>query len=178
MGLINRRDVLVGGTLLAVTAGRAQAGEEELHKLGLARPPFAIDDPVLNVPDLAGAVHRIEDYRGKTVVVSFWATWCPPCRKELPTLAGLSRELAPDRFAVLAVNIGDNQNKIQSFLDRIDHDGLPVLMDKSGKLSGKWYLRGMPVTYVVDGSGDVILAAIGERVWDSPEMIAALTSLG
>jgi len=177
MVLIDRRSFLGGSALLAVSAGRTLAGEAELHRLGLAKPPFAIAAPVLNIPDLAGATHGIEDYRGKTVVVSFWATWCPPCRKELPTLARLSRELQTERFAVLAVNVGDSQNKIQTFLDKIDHEGLPVLMDRNGDLPSKWYLRGLPVTYVVDGSGEVILAAIGERVWDSPEMIAALTSL-
>ena len=78
---------------------------------------------------------------------------------------------------MLAVNVGDRQDRIEGFLDEIDYDGLTVLMDTEKAMPSTWYLRGLPVTYILDGSGKVVLAAIGDRVWDSDEMIAALRSL-
>ena len=171
---INRRLLIVGGAALVLTTGSAMAAEPDLRRLGLAKPPLAIEAPELNIPDLSGENHRVEDYRGKTVVVSFWATWCPPCRKEMPTLANLSRQLDPQDYAVLAVNVGDPKDKVKSFLDQIDHDGLPVLLDMKSELPSKWFIRGLPVTYVLNGRGEVVYGAIGERVWDAPEMISGL----
>ncbi|WP_428648769.1 TlpA disulfide reductase family protein [Roseibium sp.] len=178
MRLLNRRDMVMGLAATAALSGPAFASEPEFRRLGLAEPPFAIDTAELGVPDLDGRIHSLEDYRGKTLIVSFWATWCPPCRKEMPTLARLNRELGSDKFAVLAVNVGDKDKKVRAFLEQAELDGLPILIDDKGTLPGKWYLRGLPVTYILNGSGDVILGAIGERVWDAPEMIAALKGLG
>ncbi|TYC48271.1 TlpA family protein disulfide reductase [Rhodobacterales bacterium] len=173
---IDRRAFL-GGCALAMTATfPAVAASDDLRALGLAKPAFAIE-PELGLPDLAGNMHDVSDYAGKTVVVSFWATWCAPCRKEMPTLARLGRELGNEKFAVLAVNVGDGEDRIGAFIDEFDHQGLTVLLDSDKAMPGTWYLRGLPVTYVLSPSGEVILAAIGERVWDSPEMIAKLRDL-
>ncbi|MCV0429251.1 MAG: TlpA family protein disulfide reductase [Roseibium sp.] len=174
---LNRREILGACAVLAATGLPAYADNAHLQYLGLAKPALTIETPELNVPDLAGKIHQVKDYEGKTVLVSFWATWCPPCRKEMPTLARLSRELGTDDFAVLAVNVGDKQEKIQAFLDEIDHDGLPVLMDQKTDLPGKWFLRGLPVTYVLTPDGQVAYGAIGERVWDSPAMISGIRSI-
>ncbi|WP_420336654.1 TlpA family protein disulfide reductase [Roseibium sp.] len=175
---IDRRSLLAALTLLLASGHGAFANADRLRRLGLAEPPIAIRAPELNVPDLQGALHRVEDYRGKITVVSFWATWCPPCRKEMPALARLSRELDAERFAVLAVNVGDKEDKIRSFLEKIDHAGLPILMDTGSELPSKWYIHGLPVTYVLDADGQVVYGALGERVWDSPDMVSGLKSLG
>lgn len=174
---VNRRYVLGGLAATAAAITPAFAAEADFRSLGLARPPISIDAPELGVSDLSGTVHRIADYRGRTVIVSFWATWCPPCRKEMPALARLSRELHHDQFAVLAVNVGDAEEKVRRFMEQIDHQGLPVLLDRKSELASKWFIRGLPVTYVLDGAGKVIYGAIGERVWDAPAMISGLKSL-
>ncbi|MES0812216.1 TlpA disulfide reductase family protein [Roseibium sp. SCPC15] len=175
---LNRRELLAGCAALAATSLPAMAADEgHLQFLGLAKPALAIDTPELNIPDLAGKIHQVGDYKGKTVLVSFWATWCPPCRKEMPTLARLSRELGTDDYAVLAVNVGDKPEKITSFLDQIDHEGMPILMDQNTELPSKWFLRGLPVTYILNPSGEVAYGAIGERVWDSPAMVSGIRSI-
>ncbi|MDN3722409.1 TlpA disulfide reductase family protein [Roseibium salinum] len=177
MVMLNRR-VLLGGIAAAAVAGPPAFGAEyDFRSLGLAEPPIAIDAPELDIPDLDGVTHRLEDYRGKTVLVSFWATWCPPCRKEMPSLARLSRLLGTEGYAVLAVNVGDKEERIRAFLGEIDHDGLPILLDGNSVLPAKWFIRGLPVTYILNGDGQVIFGAIGERVWDAPAMIAGLKSL-
>ena len=75
---IDRRSLLAALTVLLASGHGALANADRLRRLGLAEPPIAIRAPELNVPDLQGALHRVEDYRGKITVVSFWATWCPP----------------------------------------------------------------------------------------------------
>ncbi len=186
MVMFDRRQILTAAasglatalTTCIVTSGaRATTQAPELRRLGLVVPPMVIEAPELGVPDLAGRTHKIGDYRGRITVISFWATWCPPCRKEMPTLARLSRELGTDGYAVLAVNVGDKEERVRTFLDQVDHDGLPVLLAGNSDLPSKWYIRGLPVTYVLNGEGQVVLGAIGERVWDSPEMISGLKSL-
>jgi len=173
-----RRALLAGGAALAAALPvPAPAATPDYRRLGLAEPAFTID-PKLGLPDLQGTLHGIENHRGKVLVVSFWATWCPPCRKEMPSLARLGRELGPERAAVLAVNVGDGQDRVRAFLDEIEHDGLTVLMDTDKTMPGTWFLRGLPVTYVLNRSGKVVLAAIGDRVWDAPEMVAALRAVG
>ena len=176
MATINRRQLLAGGALLAALPGTALAEENDLFRLGLIEPAFTIE-PKLDLPDLTGKTHRIEDHAGEMLLVSFWATWCPPCRKEMPSLARLARELAPDGFTVLAVNVGDRQDRIEGFIGEIDHDGLTVLSDQRNAMPSVWYLHGLPVTYLLDRSGKVILAAIGDRVWDSAEMVSTLRGL-
>ena len=174
---ISRRHLLAGSAALALAPSAALAANTDYHQLGLLEPAFEID-PKRDIADLAGNTHRIGDYAGKVLIVSFWATWCPPCRKEMPSLARLGRELGPEAAAVLAVNVGDREDRIRDFLDKIDHDGLTVLLDAEKAMPGTWFLRGLPVTYVLDRSGKVVLAAIGDRVWDSPEMVAALRQVG
>ncbi|MEO9530628.1 TlpA disulfide reductase family protein [Roseibium sp.] len=173
---LTRRDILGGAAALALMPSAAVASSPDFRSLGLARPAFEID-PKLDLTDLDGTRHRIGDYRGKVLAVSFWATWCPPCRREMPALARLARELGRDDFAVLAVNVGDREDRIRAFLDEIDDDGLTVLMDTGKTMPGIWYLRGLPVTYILNGSAEVILAAVGDRVWDAPEMVTALKEL-
>ena len=96
----------------------------------------------------------------------------------MPSLARLSRTLGPEDYAVLAINVGDREDRIKGFLDQIDSDGLTVLLDNDKSTPSTWFLRGLPVTYILDGSGKVALAAIGDRVWDSDEMVAAIRSVG
>ncbi|MHA7776702.1 TlpA family protein disulfide reductase [Roseibium sp. M-1] len=177
MSIINRRQLLAAGALFSAFPLTTLAAEDELFRLGLIEPAFTIQ-PKLDLPDLSGKPHQIEDYSGRMLLVSFWATWCPPCRKEMPGLARLSRELGPEGFSVLAVNVGDSQDRIVRFLGEIDHDGMTFLSDPRNSMASVWYLHGLPVTYLLDRSGKVQRAAIGDRVWDSDDMLAALRSLG
>ncbi|WP_417672028.1 TlpA family protein disulfide reductase [Roseibium sp.] len=174
---LQRRDFLAGAGAM-VLSGPASAGvDADFAAVGLARPPVAIKAPTLDVPDLNGTLHRVEDYLGKVVLVSFWATWCPPCRKEMPSLARLNRAMPSDSFAVLAVNVGDKDERISDFLAQIDHEGLPVLLDRNSTLPSQWFIRGLPVSYVLDREGKVAFGAIGGREWDAPGIQDALRAL-
>ena len=141
---------------------------DDVAGAGLVAVPEPIEAPEIGLADLDGNIRRIADYRGKVVVISFWAAWCAPCRREMPSLARLNRELPPDDFAVLAVNLGDDHDRIREFLAQIDHDGLPILADEHSGLAKAWNIYGLPVSYVVDRAGQIRFGVLGAREWDSP----------
>ncbi len=98
---LNRRDFLAGSAAMAVMPGTAFAAGNDFYRLGLAEPAFAIE-PKLDLPDLGGTVHTLSDYSGKILLVSFWATWCGPCRRAMPELDRLQKKYK-DELAVLGV---------------------------------------------------------------------------
>jgi thiol-disulfide isomerase/thioredoxin len=85
------------------------------------------------------------------VLINFWATWCPPCRKEMPALERLSTRLGADPFMVLGVNVGEDPERIADFLQSLPvPPGFPILLDRSGDASREWEVRVVPTTWVVD----------------------------
>ncbi len=132
--------------------------------------------PKLVLKDLDGKPRNLADYRGKVVVLNFWATWCAPCVKEMPALARLSEKLPADRFALLTVNFGESEKRVQAFLKE-QGLRLPVLLDRSMDASKPWVDRGLPTTYVIDADGAIRYRVLGELEWDAPAVEARIRSL-
>ncbi|HTV26414.1 MAG TPA: TlpA disulfide reductase family protein [Xanthobacteraceae bacterium] len=165
MKAIDRRRLfkVLANLSLLPTAPMAASGDA----LPLVELPGNVDAPDFLLPDLAGNVHRFYDYRGRPVLVSFWAAWCAPCRRELPSLADLSARLKDAEIKVLAVNLGDSAERISAFLTDHPSPGLPILL--GGRGTGKaWHVGALPVAYGVDPEGILRLGALGEQDWDSP----------
>ena len=111
--------------------------------------------PSLVLADIRGVEHSLEQYRGKVVIVNFWATWCPPCVEELPSLENAWQRYRQQGLVVLAVS-GEESDVVTSFLERLPSDiTFPVLIDGDMKSGNRWQIRGLPTTVVVDRSGDV-----------------------
>jgi len=120
--------------------------------------------PALELEDLQGRVHRLSDYRGKVVLVNFWATWCEPCREEMPSIERLRQSLAGEPFAVLAVNLAEPVSRIERYLAGVPV-GFPVLLDRDTQTARSWKARILPATYLVDAAGRVRYVRIGELDW-------------
>ncbi len=133
--------------------------------------------PDFSLPDLDGKKTSLSDFKGKIVIVNFWATWCPPCREEIPSMQRAWNILKDKDVMMLAVHIGGNEDKIWTFLNDFNVD-FPVLIDARSKVSRKWRTRGLPTTYIVDPQGRKTLRAIGGREWDDPALIRHILSLG
>ncbi|THD83566.1 TlpA family protein disulfide reductase [Aliigemmobacter aestuarii] len=119
----------------------------------------------------------LSDYGGKWVLVNFWATWCPPCRKEMPGLDRLQAEMG-DRLSVVTVATGRNPvPAIRKFWDEAGIENLPVLRDPGSELARGMGVMGLPVTVILNPEGQEVGRLIGDAEWDSPEAIAVLTAL-
>ncbi|HAN60453.1 MAG TPA: alkyl hydroperoxide reductase [Gammaproteobacteria bacterium] len=133
--------------------------------------------PSLVLADIRGVEHSLEQYRGKVVVVNFWATWCPPCVEELPSLENAWQRYRQQGLVVLAVS-GEESDVVTSFLERLPSEiTFPVLIDGDMKSGNRWQIRGLPTTVVVDRSGDVHWRAEGQLDFSASDVNKKLLAL-
>ncbi len=163
----------IAAALLALCSfllgSNAAQGGELKPWTGGATPALALRDP-------AGKPHKLADYRGKVVVVNFWATWCEPCREEMPSLQALRTELAGKGFEVLAVNLMESSERIAAFRDSELID-LPVLMDRDGAAAKRWKVSMLPISYIIDRKGAIRYQLVGEATWTGPKVAPLIERL-
>ncbi len=166
---------MAGGMALALlTSGIAWAGEESNQTLtALAERPPA---PDFSLVDMAGDLHQLSGYRGRVVIVNFWATWCPPCREEMPAMQHAWEQLKQENIAMLAINVGEDEDTIFTFTADYPVE-FPLLLDRSSEVIQRWPVRGLPTTFVVDPQGRLAYRAIGGRHWADPEILALVRAL-
>ena len=161
---------LVVGLLLGLAGASGAAQEAELPAwTGGPTPPLA-------VTDLDGRHHELTDYRGKVLLVNFWATWCAPCREELPSLEQLRDALRGRPFEVLAVNVNEGDSRVKRFLAEVPLR-LPVLLDRNGDAQRAWRVRGLPATFLLDPEGSIRFWYLGELDWAQPKILRTVESL-
>ena len=146
------------------------AGAQQLRPwTGGATPPLALQD-------LNGRPHALDDYRGKVVLINFWATWCEPCREEMPSINRLRASLAAQSFAVLAVNLGEAEPRIRRFMEQVPLE-FPVLLDRDSTTAKAWRARVLPVSFLVGPDGRIRYTVIGEYDWTQDAARKAILSL-
>ena len=132
--------------------------------------------PALVLPDLAGNTVDLRTLKGSVVVVNFWATWCEPCRDEMPSLQRLQARMQGKPLKVLTVNYGEFPPRIEPFLKR-EKIELPVLLDTQKDAARDWNAGGLPITFLVDARGHVRYWVFGERDWNAGEPLELVQSL-
>ena len=143
---------------LLLTGAVSPAVAQELRPWsGGATPPLVLQD-------LDGRPHRLEDYRGKVVLINFWATWCEPCRAEMPALNKLRASLAGQPFAVLAVNLAEPESRVKRFMEQVPLD-FPVLLDRDTAVARGWKARILPASFLVGPDGRIRYSVLGEIDW-------------
>ncbi|MDH3948665.1 MAG: TlpA family protein disulfide reductase [Gammaproteobacteria bacterium] len=160
-------------TLLFVVGllGSAWAESNVLHPVE-GQPQAA--DFTLN--DIDDNIHRLSDYRGKVVIVNFWATWCPPCRFELPSMEKLWQAVQKKDVVMLAINIGEDADTIFTFTTDYPVT-FPLLMDHDSSVIKRYPVLGVPTSFVLDPKGRIIYRAVGTREWDDKVIIQQILSL-
>jgi thiol-disulfide isomerase/thioredoxin len=112
------------------------------------------------------------------VLINYWATWCPPCRREMPSMERLSQALKGEAFSVLAVDVGEDADTIDAFTSQLDTElSFPILLDTRSRTMQAWQVAGLPTTFLVDKQGRIAASAIGGREFDHPEIIRAIREL-
>ncbi len=162
---------------LVAHAGSLEAQSNDLQ-YGLSPAHGSPMAPELDLPGLDGKRYRLSKYRGKVVIVNFWATWCPPCITEMPTLQEAWHQLHPSNFEILAVNLGGDTETIQRFVDRFEPKlKFPILMDLDQTIMDTWRIRALPTSYVIDTTGHVAYIELGPRDFSHDHVISRLKEL-
>jgi thiol-disulfide isomerase/thioredoxin len=138
--------------------------------------PWTEATPALSLPDLDGRRVDLRELRGRVVLVNFWATWCEPCREEMPSLARLKEKLAGRPFELLFVNYGESPVRVRQYLER-EKLSLPILLDRGQDAATRWKAKGLPMSFLVDARGQVRYWAFGERDWGFGEGLAKIEEL-
>jgi len=156
--------------LVALAAAFYYQQRQAAGRAGFPAPDFSLRD-------LDGRVHRLSDYRGKVVFLNLWATWCPPCREEMPSMEHLHQRLRGQDFVMLAVSEDEaGVTAVQPFAREM---GLtfPILLDARGTLPARYGVTGFPETFLIDRSGRVVHHVIGPEDWDSESVDRFLLQL-
>ena len=140
--------------------------------------PFENDGstPDFSLPDIKDTIHTLADDRGKVVAVNFWASWCPPCIKEMPGMQRLQNMLDDEPFVMLPINVGEQKYRVWKFVKLINFT-LPVPLDTQSVTFADWDVSVLPTSFLLDKEGRVRYRAQGDLEWDSEEVVSIIEEL-
>jgi len=167
-----KKPVVVFLSLLLILCSQQAAaakGQLKAYQGDLTSPQFEL-------LDMKGRQHSLSDYRGNIVLLQFWATYCTPCRKEMPTMNRLIEKMQGKDFRIVTINMAESKAQVQRFLDEVPVD-FPVLLDSDGATLGQWKVFAAPANFILDKSGNIIFTLYGAIEWDSPEIVEKLSAL-
>jgi thiol-disulfide isomerase/thioredoxin len=143
-------------------------------RISLLRKRVPLED--FSLPLLTGGTQTLSGLKGKVVFLNFWATWCPPCKSEMPSMDSLYRRLREKGMEFLAVDIQETRDSVEYFVSE-SRLSFPVVLDQSGRVSSVYGIRSIPTTFIIDRDGMIIAAAMGGRNWDTPAVVTAFEVL-
>ena len=121
---------------------------------------------------------KLSDYRGKVVLLNFWATWCPPCIREMPSMERLHQQVNAEDFEVIAVNQMEDADEVFAFTGQLEVDPtFEILFDTNSDVSRAYDVRGLPTTYLIDKQGKIRYRAVGGREFNHPEVVRLIRQL-
>lgn len=132
--------------------------------------------PTLVLQDLQGQTHHLNDYKNQVVLVQFWATYCPPCRTEMPSMNRLQQKLKGKPFKILAVNMAEETGEVQTFAKEVKPE-FTILLDTDGTYIQQWKVFAAPANFIIGKDGEIKYTLYGEAEWDSDEIVAKLSQL-
>ncbi len=161
---------------LCVTAASAQGLPPLTHQLTALKQP--VSAPELSFMNMDDETIDLKALTGKVVVVNFWATWCPPCRREMGSMERLYQATRDEGVEILAVNIGEDLDTVFSFLGTVEPSPtFQMLFDNDAASMQRWGVKGLPTTFIVDTDGQIVYRAVGGREFDHPDIQTTLLNL-
>jgi peroxiredoxin len=156
---------------LSPPGGHADAADDLFDRFLIERPHTAVQAEPFEAVAVNDASPRLADYRGRYILLNFWATWCEPCKEEMPALEALYRDLRGQNLVVLAVSMQESPEKVAEFLQRSPFS-FPVLADPEGRVSELYGVVSIPLTYLIRPDGLIEGRALGPRKWNDPALRA------
>ncbi len=137
------------------------------HTLTKLKTP--VPAPDFTLKNMDDKPQSLSDYRGKVVMLNFWASWCPPCRHEMPSMESIFQDMGKQGFVVLAVNQFEDSDHVFAYMGQLSvFPTFPILFDHKGKVSQMYGVKGLPTTLLIDKQGRVVYRAVGGRDFDHP----------
>jgi len=152
------------------------SAKEALKTLGLTVFDEPTQIPYFGLKTPSGASLTTTDFTGKLVMLNFWATWCPPCREEMPSMQTLYDKYKDKGFSIFAISVKEDLNTVNSFLKKTPYT-FPIALDPDGAISDQFVGRGIPTTYFMDKKGRIVAGVVGGTKWDTPEVFKAIETL-
>ncbi len=164
-------DRLTQGPMVRPAQFSSVSIQNRLMDLGIGAIGERIESTDFELEDLGGTPQKLSSYRGKVVFLNFWATWCGPCRIEMPAMQRLYDKLKDEGLEIVAVDLQESRRQVKKFVEKYKLT-FPVLLDKSGEVGSIYGARAIPTTYLIDRDGYVFAGAAGAREWDSPQVVS------
>jgi thiol-disulfide isomerase/thioredoxin len=171
-----RKPVLWAMLALVASVDAANGDEPAAKRKRPSLPVGSIPENELG-KDVKGNKVRISDYHGKVVIVSFWASWCGPCKKELPVLAGVVKRVGPDHLQVIAINYRDEYEPFKYVVNVLKDYPITILRDANGKTARKYDVQGIPRMIIIGRDGKVAADHTGYGEGTIPELVEQLNAL-
>ncbi len=163
---LSRLSVIFIAICAVLMPGLIWAQSELSANLGIVEPRTIKQAPDFALKTLDGQIVKLSDFKGKPVLLNFWATWCEACKKEFPAMQRLYSQLKGDGFEIIAVSVDRrNRDRIEEFVKTYGID-FPILLDPQQKARRGYFIRGLPTSYLIDSAGDLRGFISGARAWD------------
>jgi len=163
--------------VLLVLLFSAEAWADAYSEMAVDRPSTPVVAPSFVLTDLSGERVSLASLSSKVVLLNFWATWCIPCRTEMPGMERLWQQYHDRGLAIVAVSVDDGGKKrITKFIRRLKLS-YPILLDPQSEVADRYEVSGLPASYLIDGEGRLIGRLVGSREWDSPEAVSLIEQL-
>ena len=160
--------VLIVGSIVIALSMKGQDSTFQL--VGQSRIKSGSPAPDFTFPDLTGKKVSLSDYRGKVVFLNIWATWCPPCVDEMPSMEKLYKQFKGDQFEILAVSIdAEGRKAVAPFMERLNLT-FPALLGRKGKIKNIYGVTGIPESFIIDKNGMILKKVIGPLDWSTPDV--------
>jgi len=156
-------------TTASVSAVTLESINQDFLNLGFSIARETLPSINFTLKNLSDESVDLEDYRGKVVFLNFWATWCGPCKYEIPSMQELYDVYKDDGLEIVAVNLAERKSTVAKFVDEYEMT-FPVLLDERSSVGSIYGARSIPTSYIIDRNGNILSMFVGAREWDTPEI--------